>query len=148
MDGTVDVVDLTALMPGSNQIAQSYTNSGRAVDRGARHLDRQPGFSKLLQFRNRRATVKNLDIPGTIAARSIKSYARSYVFVAEIFGGAVFREDDRVKQSPLIASLEIFLKRTDILNELERSPVIYKYMKPPNMGINLDCYRPDLGGSN
>ena len=139
MDGTVDLVDLTALMPGSNPIAQSYI-------RGARHLDRQPGCSKLLQFRNRRATVKNLDIPRTIAARSIKSYARSYVFVAEIFGGAVFREDDRVKQPPLIASLEIVLKRTDILNELERSPVIYKYMKPPNMGINLDCYRQDLGG--
>ncbi|MEG4959793.1 MULTISPECIES: hypothetical protein [unclassified Microcoleus] len=91
MDATVDVVDLTALMPGSDAIAQSYTDSGRAVDRGARHLDRQPGCSKLLQFRNRRATVKNLDIPGTIAARIIKPYARSYVFVAEIFRGAVLR---------------------------------------------------------
>ncbi len=132
MDATVDVVDLTALMPGSNPIAQSYTDSGRAV-RGARLLDRQPGCSKILQFRNRRATVKNLDIPGTIAARSIKPYARSYVFVAEIFRDAVLRQYDRVKQPPLIASVEIVFQRTDIINELERRPVIYKYMKPRNI---------------
>ena len=73
MDATVDVVDLTALMPGFRPLAQLYTDSGTAVGaRGAGHLERQPGFSKLLQFRNRGATVKNLDIPGTIAARSIK----------------------------------------------------------------------------
>ncbi|MEG4231450.1 hypothetical protein QUA40_04925 [Microcoleus sp. Pol11C3] len=125
MDATVNVVDLTALMPTSSPIAQSYTDSGRAVDRlGARHQDRQPGCSKLLQFRNRRATVNNLDIPGTIAARIIKLYARSYVFVAENFRDAVIREYDRVKQPSLIASLEIVLKRTDILDELEPSPVI------------------------
>lgn len=73
MDATVDVVELAALMPGARPIAQLYTDSGTAVDhRGAGHLERQPGFSKLLQFRNRGATVKNLDIPGTISARSIK----------------------------------------------------------------------------
>lgn len=71
-DATVDVVDLSALMPGSRLLAQLYTDSGTAVDRGADHLERQPGFSKLLLFRNRGATVKNLDIPGTISARSIK----------------------------------------------------------------------------
>lgn len=73
MDATVDVVDLTALMPGFRPLAQLYTDSGTAVaDRGAGHLERQPGCSKLLQFRNRGATVRNLDIPDTIAARSIK----------------------------------------------------------------------------
>ena len=53
MNPTVDVVDLTALRPASRPIAQLYTDSGTAVDRGAGHLERQPGFSKLLQFRNR-----------------------------------------------------------------------------------------------
>jgi len=72
MNATLDVVDLTALMPGYRPIAQLYTDSGTAVDRGAGHLERQPGCSKILQFRNRGATVRNLDIPGTIAARSIK----------------------------------------------------------------------------
>ena len=133
MDATVDVVELTALMPGSRPIPQLYKDSGTAVDRRARHLDRQPGCSKLLQFRNRRATVKNLDIPGTIVACSIKPYARSYVLVAEDFRDAVLRQDDRVKQPSLIASLEIVLKPTDILDELEQSPVIYKYMKCPNI---------------
>lgn len=133
MEATVDVVELTALMPGSRPIAQLYSDSGTAVERGARHQDRQLGFSKLLQFRNRRATVKNLNIPGTMAARSIKFYARSYVLVAEDFGGAVLREYDRLKQPSLIASLEIVLKRTNILDELERSPVIYQYMKRPNI---------------
>jgi len=71
-DATVDVVHLSALMPEFRPIAQLYTDSGTAVDRGAGHLDQQPGFSKLLLFRNRGATVKDLDIPGTIAARSIK----------------------------------------------------------------------------
>ena len=133
MNATVDVVDLSALMAESRPIAQLYTDSGTAVDRGASHLDRQPGCSKLLQFRNRGATVRNLDIPGTIAARSIKPQARRYVIVAEIFRSAVLREYDRVKQPSLIASLEIVLKPTDILDELEQSPVIYKYMKLPNI---------------
>jgi hypothetical protein len=133
MNATVDVVDLTALMPESRPLAQLYTDSGTAVDRGAGNLDRQPGCSKLLQFRNRGATVKNLDIPGTIAARSRKPYARRYVIVAENFRSAVLREYDRVKQPSLIASLQIVLKPTDILDELEQSPVSYKYMKRPNI---------------
>ena len=74
-DATVDVVHLSALMPESRPIAQLYTDSGTAVDQGAGHLERESGFSKLLQFRNRGATVKNLDILGTISARSIKPYA-------------------------------------------------------------------------
>ena len=61
MNATLDVVDLTALMPGAGRIAQLYTDSGTAVDRGAGHLEGQPDFSKLLQFRIRGATVKNLD---------------------------------------------------------------------------------------
>jgi hypothetical protein len=133
MNATVDVVDLTALMPESRPTAQLYRDSGTAVDRGAGHLERQPGFSKLWQFRNRGATVKNLDIPGTISARSIKPYARRYVIVAENFRSAVLREYDRVKQPSLIASLEIVLKPTDILDELEHSRVIYKYMKRPKI---------------
>ncbi|MEG3956465.1 hypothetical protein [Microcoleus sp. herbarium2] len=125
MNATLDVVDLSALMPGSRPAAQFYTASGTAVDRGAGHLERQPGFSKLLLFRNRGGTVKNLDIPGTISARSIKLYARRYVIVAENFRDAVIREYDRVKQPSLIASLQIVFKPTDILDELEQSPVIY-----------------------
>ena len=62
-------------MPESRPIAQLYTDSGTAVARGVGHLERQFGFSKLLQFRNRGATVNNLDILGTISARSIKPYA-------------------------------------------------------------------------
>ena len=133
MNATVDAVDLTGLMPESRPLAQLYTDSGTAVDRGAGHLERQPGFSKLLQFRNRGATVKNLDIPGTISARTIKPYARRYVIVGENFRSAVLQEYDRVKQASLIASVEIVLKPTDILDELEHSPVIYKYMKLPNI---------------
>jgi len=132
-DATVDVVHLSALRLESRLIAQLYTDSGTAVDRGPGHLERQPGFSKLLQFRNRGATVKNLDILGTFSARSIKPYARRYVIVAENFRHAVLREYDRVKQASLIASLQIVLKPTDILDELEHSPVIYKYMKRPNI---------------
>ena len=133
MKATVDVVDWTALMPESPPLAQLYTDSGTAVDRGAGHIERQPGCSKLLQFRNWGATVKNLDIPDTIAARSIKPYARRYVIVAENFRDAVLREYDRVKQPSLIASLQIVLKPTDILDELAQSPAIYKYMKRPNI---------------
>ena len=60
-DATVEVVHLSALMSESRPIAQLYTDSRTAVDRGAGNLERQPGFSKLWQFRNRGATVKNLD---------------------------------------------------------------------------------------
>ncbi|TAE80842.1 MAG: hypothetical protein EAZ60_25415 [Oscillatoriales cyanobacterium] len=48
-----------------------------------------------MQFPNRRATTKNLDIPGTIPARSIKAYARSYLFLVD-FREAVVPECDRV----------------------------------------------------
>ena len=41
MKATLDVVDLSALMPGARPIAQLYTASGTAVDRGAGHLERQ-----------------------------------------------------------------------------------------------------------
>ena len=58
MDATVDVVDLSALMPESRRIAQLYTDSGTAVDRGQGSLQRQPGFRKILQFHNRGATVR------------------------------------------------------------------------------------------
>jgi hypothetical protein len=96
-------------------------------------LSGNPALAPLLQFRNRGATVKKLDIPGTIAARSRKPYARRYVIVAENFRGAVIREYDRVKQPSLIASLQIVLKPTDILEELEQSRAIYQDMKRPNI---------------
>lgn len=40
MNATLDVVDLSALMPGSRPIPQLYTDSGTAVDRGPGYLER------------------------------------------------------------------------------------------------------------
>ncbi|MEG4026236.1 hypothetical protein [Microcoleus sp. S13C4] len=48
MDATVDVVDLTAVMPGYRPIAQSYTDSRSAIDRFMRDKDRQPA-AQILQ---------------------------------------------------------------------------------------------------
>lgn len=39
MDATVDVVDLTAVMPGYRPIAQLYTDSRSAIDRFVREKD-------------------------------------------------------------------------------------------------------------
>ena len=50
MDATVDVVDLSALMPESRRIAQLYTDSGTAVDRGAAVLSGNPAFAKSCSF--------------------------------------------------------------------------------------------------
>ena len=94
MDETVDVVDLTVVMPGDRPIAQLYIDS-RTAFKAVRDRSRQPALRKLLEFRNRRATVKNLDHPGTIPARSIKSYAGSYLFVVD-FRKAVLAQCDRV----------------------------------------------------
>ena len=93
-DATVDVVDLTAASPGYRPIAQFYINS-RTAFKAVRDRDQQPARSKLLEFRNRLATVKNVDIPGTMPARSIKPYARSYLFVVD-FRDAVLAQCDRV----------------------------------------------------
>lgn len=41
MNATVNVVNLTAVMPGDRPIAQLYTDSGTAVDRAVREKDRQ-----------------------------------------------------------------------------------------------------------
>ncbi len=61
MDATLDVVDLT-VMPGYRPIAQFYIDCRSPAVPAAPEKHPQPGSSKLLQFRNRRANVKNLDI--------------------------------------------------------------------------------------
>jgi hypothetical protein len=94
MDRTVGVVDLTVVMPGDRPIAQLYIES-RTAFKAVRDRDRQPALRKLLEFRNRRATVKNLDNPRTIPARSIKSYARSQLFLVDLLK-AVLPQCDRV----------------------------------------------------
>jgi len=93
MDAAVNVVDLTAVMPGERPIAQFYTDYGTAFE-AVGDRDGQLALRKLLQFRNRRTTVKNLDLPGKISTRSIKPYDRSYLFVVA-FREAVLPECDR-----------------------------------------------------
>lgn len=105
MDAIVDAVDLTAVMPGYRPIAQLYTDSGTAVDRAVREQDRQPA-AKMLK-------------PTSLSRR--------------ISGTQCCQNTIKLHQRPLITSVEIVFKRTDILDELERSPVIYKYMKPANI---------------
>ena len=94
MDATIDVVHWTAVMPGDRPIA-NFTPIYRTAVGAVGDGNREPACSKLLQFPDRRATTKNLDIPGTIPARSIKPYARSYLFVVD-FREAVVPECDRV----------------------------------------------------
>ncbi|MEG4574765.1 hypothetical protein QUA56_19035 [Microcoleus sp. N3A4] len=105
MDATANVVDLTAIVPGYRSIAQLYTDSRSAVDRAVRDRERQPA-TKILK-------------PTSLWRR--------------ISGRRCCQNTIKLHQPPLIASVEIVLKRTDILDELERRPVIYKYMKHPNI---------------
>ncbi|MEG4500760.1 hypothetical protein QUB05_27080 [Microcoleus sp. F10-C6] len=105
MDAIVDALDLTAVVRGYRPIAQLYTDSRSAVDRFLREKDRQPA-TKILK--------------PTSLWRMIS-------------GGRCCQNTIKLHQPSLIASVEIFLKRTDILDEIERYPVIYKYMKHPNI---------------
>ena len=50
MDATLDVVDLTAVMPGYRPIAQLYTGSGTTVDRAG--LCARKTRNSLLKFSN------------------------------------------------------------------------------------------------
>jgi hypothetical protein len=50
MNATLDVVDLSALMPESRPIAQLYTDSGTAVDRGAGILSGNPALANSCSF--------------------------------------------------------------------------------------------------
>ncbi|MEG3862877.1 hypothetical protein [Microcoleus sp. herbarium12] len=77
LDATVDVLNLTAVLPREHPIAQLHIDCPPAVG-AASEKNLQPALRKLLEFRNRRATVRNLDIPGTIPVLSLKPYARSY----------------------------------------------------------------------
>ena len=86
MDATVNVVNLTAVMPGDRPIAQLYTDSGTAVDRAASQKNRQP------------------------AAKILKRTSSS----RRISGTRRCQNTIELHQPPLIASLEIALKRTDI----------------------------------
>ena len=86
MDATVNVVDLTAVMPGERPIAQLYTDSGTAVDRAVREKDRQSAAKILKRTSFWWRISRTRCCPNTI----------------------------ELHQPPLIASLEIALKRTDI----------------------------------
>ncbi len=87
MDATVNVVDLTAVMPGERPIAQLYTDSATAVDRRA-------------------ASHKNR----LLAPKMLKHTSSS----RRISGTRYCKNTIDLHQPPLIASLEIALKRTDI----------------------------------
>ncbi len=94
MDATVNVVDLTAVMPGerplakpSKRIAQLYTDDPSPVDRrAASQKNRQP------------------------AAKILKRTSSS----RRISGTRCCQNTIELHQPPLITSLEIALKRTDI----------------------------------
>ncbi|MEG3849012.1 hypothetical protein QT971_16715 [Microcoleus sp. herbarium19] len=93
MDATVDVVDLTAVMPGerplakpSKRIAQLYTDSGTAVDRAAGE--------------------KNLQLSAKMLKRTYSS--------RRISRRRCCQNTIELHQPPLIASLQIALKPTDI----------------------------------
>ncbi len=94
MDATVDVVDLTAVMPGerplakpSKRIAQWYTDYPSPVDRRAGSPKNRLPVAKML---------KRMSLEPRIS------------------GTRCCQNTIELHQSPLIASLEIALKRTDI----------------------------------
>ncbi|WP_293124747.1 hypothetical protein [Microcoleus sp. bin38.metabat.b11b12b14.051] len=90
----------------------------------------QLALRKLLEFRHGRATVKNLDIPGTIPARSLQPYPRSYAPTPLSWISATRHCHNPIElHQQQFASLQIVLKRTNILDELERKPVIHRYLK-------------------
>ncbi|MEG4067127.1 hypothetical protein QUA42_07185 [Microcoleus sp. Pol11C2] len=117
MDATIDVVDLTAVMPGYRSIAQLYTDSRSAIDQFVSEKD-QPPAAKILK-----PTSLWLRLSGTRCCQNTK----------------------KLHERPLMGWVEIVLNRTDILDKLERRPIIYKYIKPSNLSINLNCYLPHGG---
>jgi hypothetical protein len=86
MDATVDVVDLTAVMAGERPIAQLYNDSGTAVDRAAGEKNPQL-LTKILK--------------------------RTSIW-RRISGTRGCQDTIELHQPPLIASLELALKPTDI----------------------------------
>ena len=87
MDATVNVVNLTAVMPGDRPIAQLYTDDPSPVDRRAAiEKNRQPAAKILKRTSSSRRISGTRCCPNTI----------------------------ELHQPPLIASLEIALKPTDI----------------------------------
>ncbi|MEG3840505.1 hypothetical protein [Microcoleus sp. herbarium14] len=87
MNATVNVLNLTALMPGAHQLAQLYTDYPPSIDRAASHKNRLPA-AKIL---------KRMSLKPRISRRRCCQNT-----IIELH------------QVPLIASLEIVLKRTDI----------------------------------
>ena len=87
MDATLDVVDLTAVMPGDRPIAQLYTGSGTTVDRAVRQKNPQ------------------------LAAKIFKYTS----FSRRISWTRCCQDTIELHRRRLIASLEIVLKPTDIL---------------------------------
>ncbi|MEG3898544.1 MULTISPECIES: hypothetical protein [unclassified Microcoleus] len=94
MEATVELVNLTAVMPGYRPIAQLYTDSRSAVDRAVREKDRQP------------------------AAKMLKRTSLS----RRISGTRCCQNTIKLHQRPLIASVEIVFKRTDIQRRTRTEP--------------------------
>ena len=94
MEAKVELVNLTAVMPGYRPSAQLYTDSRSAVDRAVREKDRQP------------------------AAKMLKRTSLS----RRISGTRCCQNTIKLHQRPLIASVEIVLKRTDIQRRTRTEP--------------------------
>lgn len=86
MDARLDLVDLTAVMPGYRPTAQLYTGSGTMVDRAVRHKNPQ------------------------LAAKILKHTS----FSRRISRTRCCQSTIELHRRRLIASLEIVLKPTDI----------------------------------
>jgi predicted ATPase/signal transduction histidine kinase/tRNA A-37 threonylcarbamoyl transferase component Bud32 len=159
----VQVLVAMIQLAGYKTIEQIYSSTKTLVYRGIRESDQKavvikllrqeyPRFNELVQFRNQYTIAKNLDFPGIIQTYSLENYHNGYALVMEDFGGISLKDylttdtDDEDVETLHATSLHlgislqkffhIAIQIVSTLNELHRSHIIHKDIKPANILIN------------
>ncbi|RCJ16037.1 hypothetical protein A6S26_07030 [Nostoc sp. ATCC 43529] len=139
-------------LAGYRILKQIYCGSKTLVYRGVKEQDQtpvviklirneSPTFSEIAQFRNQYTITKNLNLPGIVQPLCLENYGSGYALIMEDFGGISLK--DWVRQNKLqhgITLKEFFhiaIAIASSLEELHRSRIIHKDIKPANILINL-----------
>ncbi|MBE9206650.1 AAA family ATPase [Nostoc sp. LEGE 06077] len=140
-------------LPGYRIVEQIYCGSKTLVYRGIKEQEQKPvviklirneypTFSEIAQFRNQYTITKNLNLPGIVQPLCLENYRNGYALIMEDFGGISLKDwgrQNKATQESGMTLPEFFpiaIAIASTLEELHRSRIIHKDIKPANILIN------------
>ncbi|MDZ8078671.1 MAG: AAA family ATPase [Nostoc sp. DcaGUA01] len=138
-------------LAGYRILEQIYCGSKTLVFRGVKEQSQTPviiklirnecpTFSEIAQFRNQYTITKNLNLPGIVQPLCLENYGSGYALIMEDFGGISLKDWGRYNKLQYGVTLREFfhigIAIASTLEELHRSRIIHKDIKPANILIN------------